>query len=46
MNKEEALKLIRAKHAKVWNKYREDNPDWRPDLSYEDLPNDYLSYLA
>lgn len=39
MNKEEALKLIRAKRVTVWNKYREANPDWKPDLSYEDLSN-------
>ena len=37
MNKEEALKLIWNRQAKVWNKYRKDNPDWKPDLSYEDL---------
>jgi len=37
MNKEEALKLIRAGSMKIWNKYREDNPDWKPDLSYLDL---------
>lgn len=37
MNKEEALKLIHAGRVTVWNKYREDHPDWKPDLSYEDL---------
>jgi len=37
MNKEEALKLIRAGSVSVWDKYRKDNPDWKPDLSYEDL---------
>lgn len=37
MEKKEALKLIRGGQAKVWNKYRQDNPDWEQDLSYEDL---------
>jgi len=42
MNKKEALKLIKAKQATVWNKYREENPDWKPDLSYEDLSDCFL----
>jgi len=42
MNKEEASKLIRAGKASVWNKYRQDNPDWKPDLSYEDLSANIL----
>lgn len=37
MNKKEALKLIRGRRYKIWNKYRKDNPDWKQDLSYEDL---------
>jgi len=49
MNKEEALKLIRAGRVTVWNKYRGDNPDWKPDLSYEDLSScnlnpDYINF--
>ena len=43
MNKEEALKLIHAGRRSVWNKYRKDNPDWKPDLSYEGLSGCYLS---
>lgn len=37
MNKEEALKVIRSGQTRVWNGYRNDNPDWKPDLSYVDL---------
>ena len=44
MNKEEALKLIAAGSVTVWNKYREENPDWKPDLSYEDLSGGFLYY--
>jgi len=43
MNKEEALKLIRARRVTVWNKYREEHPDWKPDLSYESLETRNLS---
>jgi len=46
MNKEEALKLIKARHVKVWNKYREENPDWRPDLSDVNLSSCYLSAFS
>ena len=42
MNKKEALKLILNGQVKVWNKYRKDNPDWTPDLSYEDLSANIL----
>lgn len=45
MNKKEALKLIRAQRAKLWNKYRAENPDWKPDLSDVDLSNDDLRPL-
>jgi hypothetical protein len=42
MNREEALKLIKARSISVWNKYREKNPDWKPDLSHEDLSGYFL----
>ena len=45
MNKKAALKVIRSGQTAVWNGYRKDNPDWKPDLSYEDLSGYRLKHL-
>jgi len=37
MTREEALKLIIEGRSSIWNKYRRDQPDWKPDLSGADL---------
>jgi TIR domain-containing protein len=37
MDKSEALRLLRSGETRVFNKYREENPMWIPDLSGEDL---------
>ena len=33
MNRDEALKMLRAGRIKKWNEYREENPEWLPRLS-------------
>lgn len=43
MDKDEALQLVRDGNASVWNHYRENSPDWCPDLSGEDLEDSNLS---
>ena len=37
MNKKEALDLLKRGQSRIWNKYRKDNPNWKPDLEGEDL---------
>lgn len=48
MNRDEALRLLRAGRIKDWNRYRTQHPDWVPDLSDQkapaDLRNAQLSY--
>jgi len=42
LNRDEALKLIAEERSGVWNKYRKEHPDWKPDLSGADLSSTNL----